>query len=57
VAAADHFVTNRPTRTVSRVTVAWLKRFVDDDTRYTPFLCPPPPATGPIAEYRSTCPY
>lgn len=57
ITAADHFVTNRPTPTVSRLSIAWLKRFVDDDTRYTPFLCPPPPVTGPIAEYRSTCPY
>jgi dienelactone hydrolase len=57
IAAADHFVINRPTPTVARLSIAWLKRFVDDDTRYTQFLCPPPPATGPISAYRSTCPY
>jgi len=57
LAGADHFVTNHATPTVSRLSLAWLKRFVDDDARYTPFLCPPPPATGPISEYRSTCPY
>jgi dienelactone hydrolase len=36
--------------------VSWLKRFVDDDTRYTQFLCPGPSAGGDINEYRSTCP-
>jgi len=35
--------------------VAWLKRFVDDDTRYEEFLCPGP--QGPaVQEYRQTCP-
>ena len=35
--------------------IAWLKRFVDNDTRYEQFLCPPPGGTA-IYEYRNTCP-
>lgn len=54
---ADHFVTNSPTPTVGKLTVSWLKRFMDNDTRYDQFLCPPPVAGGPISEYRDTCPY
>jgi dienelactone hydrolase len=36
--------------------ITWLKRFVDNDTRYEPFLCPGPAPGGEINEYRSTCP-
>jgi hypothetical protein len=35
--------------------LSWFKRYIDDDTRYSQFLCPPP--SGPsIVEYRNTCP-
>jgi pimeloyl-ACP methyl ester carboxylesterase len=54
---ADHFVTNSPTPTVGKLAVSWLKRFMDNDTRYDQFLCPPPAVGGPISEYRDTCPY
>ena len=53
---ASHSVTNSDNATTSRLTVAWLKRFVDDDTRYDQFLCPPPSGTA-IEEYRATCPH
>ena len=52
---ASHFfpqTTNTPT---ARQTVAWLKRFVDDDTRYDQFLCPGPSSSS-ISDYRDTCP-
>ncbi len=52
---ASHFfpqTTNTPT---AKQTVAWLKRFVDDDTRYEQFLCPGPTGSA-IEEYRNTCP-
>ncbi|MER7591731.1 alpha/beta hydrolase [Micromonospora sp. NPDC127501] len=52
---ASHFfpqTTNTPT---ARQMVAWLKRFVDDDTRYEQFLCPGPSGSQ-IEEYRNTCP-
>jgi pimeloyl-ACP methyl ester carboxylesterase len=52
---ASHFfpqTTNTPT---GRQMVSWLKRFVDDDTRYEQFLCPGPSSSA-ISDYRSTCP-
>jgi predicted dienelactone hydrolase len=52
---ASHFFpqsTNTPTAVQ---TVSWLKRFVEDDTRYDPFLCPGPSGLA-IEEYRNTCP-
>nr|WP_231949818.1 dienelactone hydrolase family protein [Alloactinosynnema sp. L-07] len=54
---ANHFVTNSATPTVGKFTVSWLKRFIDDDTRYEPFLCPPPQPSRVISEYRDTCPH
>jgi dienelactone hydrolase len=52
---ADHRAPIRPDTGIGVQSVAWLKRFVDDDTRYQQFLCPPPAAGGPIEEYRDTC--
>ncbi|WP_156755831.1 dienelactone hydrolase family protein [Actinokineospora pegani] len=37
---ADHFATNRYNATATAYTVSWLKRYVDEDTRYSQFLCP-----------------
>jgi alpha-beta hydrolase superfamily lysophospholipase len=54
---ASHSVTNSANATTSRFTVAWLKRFVDNDTRYDQFLCPPPAPSSAIQEYRSSCPH
>jgi dienelactone hydrolase len=45
----------RPSLPTARQMVAWLKRFVDDDTRYDQFICPGPSGSS-IEEYRSTCP-
>jgi len=55
VAGASHFAPNSPNTTIAKHAVAWLKRFVDDDTRYDQFLCPLPSAPE-IAEYQGTCP-
>ena len=35
--------------------ISWLKRYVDDDTRYESMLCPPPSSTD-YSEWRNTCP-
>lgn len=52
---ASHFFPQTTNATMAKSMVAWLKRFVDDDTRYEQFLCPAP--SGPaIEEYRHTCP-
>ena len=59
LAGADHFATNSTNTTVGAEGVSWLKRFVDDDTRYSPFLCPSPSAApaGAVSQYLSTCPF
>jgi predicted dienelactone hydrolase len=52
---ADHFFPQTTNTTVGRQMVAWLKRFVDNDTRYEQFICPGPSGLA-IEEYRNTCP-
>jgi hypothetical protein len=37
--------------------ISWLKRFVDNDTRYEQFLCPAPRVSTTISEYRDTRPH
>ncbi len=54
---ADHFVVNFPNTTIAKYAISWLKRFVDDDTRYEQFLCPAPAPDTTISEYRDTCPH
>jgi alpha-beta hydrolase superfamily lysophospholipase len=56
IAGGDHFVSNSANATTSRYAVSWLKRWVDDDTRYDQFLCPRP-ARSDLSEYRDTCPH
>jgi dienelactone hydrolase len=55
IGAGGHFLGNVFNVEQARQTLAWLKRYVDDDTRYSQFLCPPPTG-GLIVEYRDTCP-
>ena len=52
---ASHFAPNTTNTTIGRYTVAWLKRHVDDDLRYDPFLCPAPAPSSTIEEFRATC--
>lgn len=54
---ASHFAPNSANTTIASSSIAWLKRFVDDDTRYSQFLCPGPSSSLAVAEYRSTCPF
>lgn len=43
---------------LSKYGVSWMKRFIDNDTRYQQFLCGPNHAANPaISEYRDTCNY
>jgi len=55
VAGADHFLGIAPNNPQAKSAVAWMKRYVDNDTRYERFICPPPSGTR-ISEYRNTCP-
>jgi len=52
---ASHFFPQTPDDDVAKMMISWLKRFVDEDTRYSQFLCPGPRALG-ISDYRNTCP-
>ncbi|MES2088610.1 MAG: alpha/beta hydrolase [Pseudomonadota bacterium] len=46
---------------VGKYSIAWLKRFIDSDTRYSPFLCGAPHqadiAGSLISKYKENCPY
>lgn len=42
----DHFCVNSPNATIGLKGVAWMKRFMDGDTRYTSFACSNPNAFG-----------
>lgn len=55
---ASHGAPTSTNATISLYGISWLKRFVDNDTRYDQFLCPPPAApSSTIQEYRNTCPH
>ena len=53
---AEHRVGTTGDTTQAKFMIVWLKRYVDNDTRYEQFICPPPAAGGAIEEYRNTCP-
>jgi dienelactone hydrolase len=55
LAGQGHFVGSTDNVIQSASTIAWLKRWVDNDTRYDQFLCPPAANPG-IVETRSSCP-
>jgi predicted dienelactone hydrolase len=52
---ASHFFPQSVNTLTGRLAVAWLKRFVDNDTRYEQFICPGPTGTS-VEDYRATCP-
>ncbi|MEV4948885.1 dienelactone hydrolase family protein [Streptomyces sp. NPDC053755] len=54
---ATHFTPNTSNTTIAKYSISWLKRFIDNDTRYEQFLCPAPRPSLTIAEYRGTCPH
>ncbi|MFI6337765.1 dienelactone hydrolase family protein [Streptomyces sp. NPDC050535] len=53
---AGHLDPASESPTVGKYALSWLKRFVDDDTRYDQFLCPVPAPNTNISQYRGTCP-
>ncbi|MFJ3582386.1 alpha/beta hydrolase family protein [Streptomyces sp. NPDC090127] len=53
---ATHFTPNTSDTTIAKYSISWLKRFIDNDTRYDQFLCPLPRPSLTIEEYRGTCP-
>ncbi|MBM9617474.1 dienelactone hydrolase family protein [Streptomyces zhihengii] len=54
---ASHFTPNTSDTTIAKYSISWLKRFIDNDTRYEQFLCPIPRPSLTIDEYRGTCPH
>ncbi|MFB8030639.1 MULTISPECIES: alpha/beta hydrolase family protein [unclassified Streptomyces] len=54
---ATHFTPNSSNTTIAKHSISWLKRFIDNDTRYEQFLCPLPSTSTTIAEYRGNCPH
>ena len=55
ISSGGHFVGSSDNTIQSAATITWLKRWVDNDTRYDQFLCPAPVVSG-ITEIRQTCP-
>jgi len=53
---ASHSAPTSTNVTIAKYSISWLKRFIDDDTRYEQFLCPAPSGSA-IEEYRDTCPH
>jgi dienelactone hydrolase len=59
VRGEGHFFPTSANTTMAKYFISWLKRWVDNDTRYTQFLCPGP-ATGalnPVSASMNTCPF
>ncbi|GAB3650027.1 bis(hydroxyethyl) terephthalate hydrolase [Streptomyces sparsus] len=54
---ASHFAPNSSNTTIAKYSISWLKRFIDNDTRYEQFLCPLPRPSSTIEEYRGNCPH
>ncbi|WP_106982645.1 alpha/beta hydrolase family protein [Streptomyces megasporus] len=54
---ATHFAPNVSNTEIAKYSISWLKRFVDDDTRYEQFLCPLPRPNLQIEEFRGNCPH
>ena len=55
ISSGGHFVGSSDNSIQSAATITWLKRWVDNDTRYDQFLCPAPFTPG-VTEIRQTCP-
>jgi dienelactone hydrolase len=53
---ASHFAPNSSDTTIAKYSISWLKRWVDNDTRYSPFLCNVSTSTA-ISSFRSNCPF
>ena len=54
---ASHFAPNSSNTTIAKYTLSWLKRFIDNDTRYEQFLCPIPSTNLQISAFRGNCPH
>lgn len=55
IAGAGHNYIGQPSTTLARTMIPWMKIFIDNDTRYSQFLCPLTNQSG-ISQYRNSCP-
>jgi fermentation-respiration switch protein FrsA (DUF1100 family) len=55
VAGAGHNAIGQPNTTLARTMIPWMKLFIDNDTRYSQFLCPMTNRSG-VSQYRNSCP-
>lgn len=53
---APHALPRSPNSDLAKYMISWLKRYVDNDTRYTKFLCPAPAVGTLFSDVRVTCP-
>jgi predicted dienelactone hydrolase len=53
---ASHLAPNSSNTTIAKFSISWLKRWVDNDTRYSPFLCNVSTSSA-IQTYSSNCPF
>jgi dienelactone hydrolase len=53
---ASHLAPTSSNTTIAKFSIAWLKRWVDSDTRYSPFLCNIS-TSSTIQTYNSNCPF
>jgi predicted dienelactone hydrolase len=56
LAGQGHNVATQQNTTQARFLITWMKRYVDNDTRYEQFICPPPATSSTISRYMNTCP-
>jgi dienelactone hydrolase len=57
IAGANHLYYTHPNNVEMKVLIPWLKTFLDNDSRYAPFLCPKLPDPSSISQYQPRCPY
>ncbi|RZS36821.1 dienelactone hydrolase [Herbihabitans rhizosphaerae] len=57
LAGAGHNAPTVPNVTIAKYSLSWLKRFVDNDTRYEQFLCPLPTSDPKISAFEGNCPH
>ncbi|WSG48196.1 endo-1,4-beta-xylanase [Dactylosporangium sp. NBC_01737] len=55
LSGADHLFFTRPNDIEMRSQIPWLKTFVDNDTRYSQFLCPTLKDTSSVSRYTARC--
>jgi dienelactone hydrolase len=56
LAGQGHNVATTSNTTQAKFMIAWLKSYVDNDSRYFQFICPNPGTSSTISKYMDTCP-